>query len=119
MKLMKKRFMLLSSFVLLLAFIFSCTFIYATDDLGTWTTKASMSIGRTSFCTAFLDGKIYAIGGQSGVDVGISVEEYNPITNVWTTKASMNVSRSNHGVAVVNGKIYDIGGTGELKSVEE
>jgi len=85
----------------------------ATD---TWTKKADMPTPRGSLCTAVVNGKIYAIGGITGIAGGggplVSiVEEYDPVTNTWTQKsAKMPTPRSLFSVSVVNGKIYAIGG---------
>ena len=82
----------------------------------TWTRKADMPTPRGGLCTAVVNGKIYAIGGVTGMAGGGDplvrvVEEYDPIADVWTRKkALMPTPRVLFSVSVVNGKIYAIGG---------
>jgi len=57
------------------------------------------------------NGKIYAIGGESGAAALATVEEYDPATDTWATRTSMPTRRIWLGVAAAsNGKIYAIGG---------
>ncbi|UCF65754.1 MAG: T9SS type A sorting domain-containing protein [bacterium] len=83
----------------------------ATD---TWdTTTADMPRGRNSFASVVVNGKIYAIGGQSsaGTTAESSFWEYDPLTDTWdTTKAQMPSPRVGLSASVVDGKIYVIGG---------
>jgi len=85
-------------------------------ETDTWTRKADMPTPRGSLCTAVVNGKIYAIGGVTGMAGGggslVSVvEEYDPVTDTWTKKsAKMPTPRSIFSISVVNGKIYAIGG---------
>lgn len=115
----KKRFRFLSVLLSVLMFLFPCATALA-DEVGTWTTKASM-IPRVYHETAVVNDKIYAIGGRNPAGYLNSVEEYDPSTNTWTTKASMASSRIKFKTAVLNGKIYVIGGEGspDARVVEE
>jgi len=77
------------------------------------TTQADMPSGRNSLASVVVNGKIYALGGQSlaGTTAESSFWEYDPLTDTWdTTKAQMPASRSGLSAAVVNDKIYVIGG---------
>ena len=82
----------------------------------TWTRKADIPTTRGGLCTAVVNGKIYAIGGITGIAGGggplVSiVEEYDPVTNTWAKKsAKMPTPRVMLAVSVLNGKIYTIGG---------
>ena len=80
----------------------------------TWdTTKAEMHTGRNSFASCIVNGKIYAIGGQSisCYENLASIEVYDPVTNTWdTTKAAMPEKRAGLSASVVKNKIYVIGG---------
>ena len=58
----------------------------------------------------FLDGLIYAIGGEEESFVHDSVECYDPIADKWTVKASLLSPRVEHGACVVDGDIYVVGG---------
>jgi len=77
-----------------------------------WEEKAPMPTPRFSLSAGAINGKIYAIGGQSDWNVNDqhTVEEYSPATNTWITKSPMPTARSALAVGVVNGKIYAIGG---------
>ena len=76
---------------------------------GTWTTKADMPTARYVISSSVVDGKIYAIGGDSSSN-GRSTEAYDPVTNTWTRKANMPMVRGAGTSSVVNGRIYAIGG---------
>jgi hypothetical protein len=60
-----------------------------------------------------VNGKIYAIGGQTGHRGVIdTVEEYDPIADTWTTRASKEPppQRLDPGSALLDGKVYVVGG---------
>ncbi len=80
----------------------------------TWdTTTADMPMGRNSFASVVVDGKIYAIGGQSsaGNTAESSFWVYDPLTGTWdTTKTQLPSPRVGLSASVVDGKIYVIGG---------
>ena len=92
---------------------------------GTWTKKTDMPTARMYLSSSVVDGKIYAIGGASRAEVGVStVEEYDPITDTWITKTDMPTPRWGLSTSIVNGKIYAIGGAeghpmSPLTTVEE
>jgi len=98
-------------------------FFMAPQGEGKWTNKADMPTGRLAISCAEVNGRIYAIGGASGIGIySPKVEEYDPELDKWTKKADMNTNRHDVAVAAVNGKIYAIGGyngSGTLSSVEE
>jgi hypothetical protein len=62
-----------------------------------WTTKTPMLTARSGLAAAAVNGKLYAIGGDSAG----TVEEYDPIADMWITKAPM----PNPGGAVAGGAI--------------
>ena len=71
-----------------------------------WETLAPMLTPREGLASTFLNGKLYAIGGQ---DLS-SVEIYDPDTNTWSVGVAL-PGEVNHGTAItVHGKIYLIGG---------
>jgi N-acetylneuraminic acid mutarotase len=89
----------------------------------TWVSKASMNHARAYLGTAVVNGKIFAIGGDEGSEMGNCMtgtsmtsnvvnytEEYDPVSNVWVEKAAMPTSRAQFGTAVFQNKIYCIGG---------
>ena len=85
--------------------------------------KANMITARHGLQVVELDGKIYAIGGQTTATSGYSskVEMYDPITNTWAAKANMAAARSYFGAVAYGGKIYVFGGyngTSYLNSIE-
>lgn len=77
---------------------------------GTWELKASMYTARSYFETVMVDGKIYAIGGQTDEGATGIVEEYDPETDTWTMKSPMPTPRCIFAAVEVEGKIYCMGG---------
>jgi len=84
-----------------------------------WVSKAPLQQARSFLDLAVVNGKIYAIGGNTleksaqhttGDVVGTN-EEYDPATDMWTFKASMPTPRENFAIAVYQNKIYCIGGS--------
>ena len=87
----------------------------------TWQRKADMPTKRSGVAVSVVEGKIYAIGGESmkkkpwhkgwryeakGLP---TVEMYDPVTDTWTQRADMPTPRKTR-TCVVDGKIYAIGG---------
>jgi N-acetylneuraminic acid mutarotase len=78
----------------------------------TWTTKSDMPTARFGLSTCVVNGKIYAIGGDSWPSaVRSAVEEYDPATDTWTRKTDMPTGRDYLATVAVDEKIYAIGGT--------
>jgi N-acetylneuraminic acid mutarotase len=76
-----------------------------------WMTKEAMPTARAGLGVGVVNGKIYAIGGNTEDGVVDTNEEYNPVTDTWTPKKSMPTARSGFAIAVYQNKIYCIGGT--------
>jgi hypothetical protein len=76
----------------------------------TWSYKAPMPTPRMCFAIAAVEGKIYCIGGRSGVgdtSVDTSVNEmYDPITDSWENKANMPIANGWIRAQVIDDKIY-------------
>ena len=105
-----------------------------TATLNAWEAVAPMAAGRNHLPVAVLDGKLYAVGGESddGLDAGddplrpvfvclSSVERYDPALNAWEAVAPMAAARVLAAAAVLDGKLYAVGGRGlaaRLSSVE-
>jgi N-acetylneuraminic acid mutarotase len=81
----------------------------ATD---TWTPRASLPSPRSYTAAATLDGKVYVLGGSTGVGKGItsSILMYDPATDTWTEKSPMPGHRVWSAAAVHDGRIYVFGG---------
>jgi hypothetical protein len=80
-----------------------------------WSSMAPMPTARELLAAATVNGKIYAIGGQSGSGSSSylnTVEVYDPSANTWSTGAPMPTARSGLAAAAGNGVIYAIGGSG-------
>ena len=93
----------------------------ASED--SWVTKAPMHSARAYLGVAVVNGRIYAIGGDEGPEIGnvmtgtsmtyrvVNVtEEYDPNLDKWVSKAPMPTARALFGTAVYQNKIYCIGG---------
>jgi N-acetylneuraminic acid mutarotase len=97
------------------AFVFvfltaSCTFMVpnvsaASYSADTWTATAPLPTGRTYLGVATVDGKIYAIGGDS-TDAN---EMYDPANNTWTTKKPMLKEVTTFCAVAYKNKIYCLG----------
>jgi N-acetylneuraminic acid mutarotase len=88
-------------------------------EKNTWTTLKPMPLARNHHDVAYLDGKLYVIGGTigscfpGGWSSNVSMNEvYDIATDTWSTGAPMAAARSAIGVAALGGRIYAIGGEG-------
>jgi N-acetylneuraminic acid mutarotase len=84
-----------------------------------WREGKHMPTARGALTANFIDGILYAMGGQSFHSSSQSSylsgilatnEAYDPSSNTWITKAPMLTARHHAASAVVNGKLYVIGG---------
>lgn len=78
-----------------------------------WSNVSGMPTARSELAVAFVNGKIYAIGGV-GVGSGIplaTVEVYDPSTNLWSSAPPIHHARTGLAASVLYGKIYAIGGS--------
>lgn len=83
----------------------------------TWTRKKEMPISRFYFGLGVVAGKVYLIGGTTGLGDGQEqrmdrVDIYDPATDTWAKGPKMPTRRDPGGVAVVSTRIYVIGGEG-------
>lgn len=88
-------------------------------ETNTWTSMKPMTLARNHHDVAYLDGKLYAIGGTigscfpGGWSSNVPMNEvYDIATDSWSTRAPMPTARSGVGAAALEGKIYVIGGEG-------
>lgn len=95
------------------------------DDLATgWVDRAKMPLATNHTAAAEADGKIYAIGGQTGeADHAVAQAEvdcYDPATDTWTRVADLPAPRSHNNAATLTiesstgQRILVVGGEGEL-----
>jgi N-acetylneuraminic acid mutarotase len=97
----------------------------ATAVENSWALKAPMHVARSDLGIAVVNGKIYAIGGNTesgrtptsgGHDykmlgwINDTNEEYDPTTDTWTLKTPMPTPRCNFAIAAFENKIYCMGG---------
>ncbi len=81
-----------------------------------WQQLADMPEPRNHHSAAVVNGKLYAIGGQRGHDMGTDdqkfLHEYDPNNDSWTRKADLVGDRSHFepGTIVYDGKIIIVGG---------
>ena len=81
-----------------------------------WQARKSMTYGRSHLGGVALNGKLYAIGGQTGNDAGLVtrryVEVYDPATDRWTTRTQIPkpVSNISSATFVMNGRLLVMGG---------
>jgi N-acetylneuraminic acid mutarotase len=81
-----------------------------------WHTAAPIPMSRSHVAAVQLDGKLYAVGGQTGIDPlyypKADVQVYDPATDTWSTAASMPqpLSHIHSSTFVMGGRIIVIGG---------
>jgi N-acetylneuraminic acid mutarotase len=75
-----------------------------------WNNVAEMKYPRSFAAVTVLNGKLYAIGGETTQYCYKSVEEYDPKTNSWSMIPAMHTARSGAGAAALDGRIYVVGG---------
>ena len=83
----------------------------------TWIQKKEMPVSRFYFGLGVVAGKVYLIGGTTGLGEGQEqrmdrVDIYDPATDTWVKGPKMPTRRNPGGVAVVSTRIYVIGGEG-------
>ncbi|MCK9206406.1 MAG: T9SS type A sorting domain-containing protein [Salinivirgaceae bacterium] len=83
-------------------------FFYVFDPvLNIWTKLADLPGPTMNLALASVNGKIYAIGGDSFRNTNY---EYNPLTNSWLIRSQMPTSRQHIDCGVYEDNIYVIGG---------
>ncbi len=81
-----------------------------------WTRAAPLPAPRNHLGSAVLNGKIYAIGGQTGHDGGLTTHDdvyvYDPAVDSWTAVQSLPqaISHISNSSFVMNGRIIVVGG---------
>jgi len=78
--------------------------------LAAWISLAPVLTPRQEIAVASANGKVYIVGGLSGMNVLSSVEEYDPQTNQWRFVASVPAPVHHAAAATLDGSIYVIGG---------
>ena len=86
-------------------------------ETDTWTRKKDMPVSRINFELGVAAGKVYLIGGSTGLGAEHErrmdrVDVYDPATDTWTKGPKMPTRREPRAVEVVNDRIYVIGGFG-------
>ncbi|MCL1976735.1 MAG: kelch motif-containing protein, partial [Candidatus Bathyarchaeota archaeon] len=96
-----------------LFFFTSGTFVVAFNPVSaselvedSWNTKAPMSEPRGGLGVVAVDGKIYAIGGQTNDGYVGTNERYDPKTDKWITLASMPTPRDHFAMVAYEGNPY-------------
>jgi N-acetylneuraminic acid mutarotase len=86
-------------------------------ETGVWSARASYPISVSHLAAVALDGKVYGMGGERGLNETTGnvsdVYRYDPATNVWTKLASLPAPRSHFSSSLFgrNGRLIAIGGT--------
>ena len=97
--------------VFLTALCLAVTPALSSDDIveNSWVSKASMHQTRYGLGVAVVNGRIYAIGGNTEAEVVGTNEEYDPATDTWVLKTPMPTPRNYFAIAAYQSKIYCIG----------
>jgi N-acetylneuraminic acid mutarotase len=75
-----------------------------------WTEGSSMPTARGALTTVFLEGILFAMGGEGENGIMDTNEAYNSKTKTWISKSPMPTARHHAASAVVDGNVYVIGG---------
>jgi len=109
--LMLLSILILSSFTAVFSVVLASELV---ED--SWNTKTSMSQARYGLGVVAVDGKIYAISGQTDEQVIVGTNErYDPNKDTWVTLESMPTARSYFGIVAYEDKIYCISGNGSTE----
>jgi N-acetylneuraminic acid mutarotase len=77
---------------------------------GKWKEGAPMPSPRGALTAGFIDGILYAVGGDHDWESWSTNYAYDPSADNWTEKAPMPTARHHLSSAVVDSKLYAIGG---------
>jgi N-acetylneuraminic acid mutarotase len=80
-----------------------------------WSAKAPMPTWRARSSVSPANGKLFVIGGNSGLRL---TEAYDPATNTWFLKTPMPTARAGLASSILNGRVFTVGGNGGLNTVE-
>jgi N-acetylneuraminic acid mutarotase len=84
-----------------------------TPATNTWAAVASMPTARTFLAAAAAgDGRIYAMGGTTGLGAMATVEAFDPIAGTWATVPVLPQPAVNFAAAATGGVLFAIGGSG-------
>lgn len=78
-----------------------------------WESLPSLPTRRAGYGLAVADDRVWAIGGEIGLNVLNAVDVFDPETGMWTAGPSLPNSDGRHGhvAAAIDGTIYVAGGT--------
>ncbi|WP_422734645.1 S8 family serine peptidase [Micromonospora sp. WMMD558] len=77
-----------------------------------WTRIADLPAAVFDNAAAWLDGRVYSVGGGSGTGTERLAWAYDPGTAAWTALPDLPTARAKPAVAAVGGKLYVFGGWG-------
>jgi N-acetylneuraminic acid mutarotase len=81
------------------------------DPLGYWVTRSPLPRPRQEIAPAYLNGKIYVVGGMTSTGSPSNmVDIYNPETDRWSVGTPLPVARHHLSLTAAYGKLYAIGG---------
>ncbi|XP_077570918.1 uncharacterized protein LOC144195272 [Stigmatopora nigra] len=89
----------------------SCLVEQFCPEFNEWKSAARLLKQRGQVAVGAVDGEMYALGGEDGVQCCSSVERYDPDTDSWSADvAPLSSPRSGVCVATMDGYLYAIGG---------
>ena len=80
-----------------------------------WTTKTGLPATRTDPAAAAVGGRLFVVGGFSGVLQNTNYE-YDSVANSWATKTAMPTARAYSCAVAAGGKLYIVGGSSVVGS---
>src|SRR5579884_2596697 len=82
-----------------------------TTDIGQWSMRTPMPVGRSEVGVAELDGKVYVVGGYASGNVDQPLNQvYDPISDGWQTLAPLPRGLNHVAVVGFDHQLYAFGG---------
>lgn len=82
-----------------------------TPETSNWESLTPLSSPRSGLALVAVEGRIYAIGGESDEGITGAVESYDFSANRWSTASPKPLPVKDAGAVVIAGKVYVPGGT--------
>ncbi len=79
-----------------------------------WSTRAPLPTPLQEVAVAALDGRVYVVGGLSGISVSPAVQVYDPASDTWNTVAPLPIPLHHTTATAAAGKLYVVGGWSDL-----
>jgi len=93
-------------------------YAWETSKSQSWTSLATMNVGRTQHCAVEFQGQIHVIGGVDGGNALQSREVYDLAGNTWNQFNDLPETINSHKCVALGDRIYIIGGANTARVLE-